>query len=51
MFWHVLHGQISVIENLGMTLDQFDAIDFSGNQIIKMDGFLCWEDWKLIGEQ
>jgi len=28
-----------VIENLGATLDQFDAIDFSDNDIRKLDGF------------
>ncbi|ELK16877.1 Proprotein convertase subtilisin/kexin type 6, partial [Pteropus alecto] len=35
------HGRykIPVIENLGATLDQFDAIDFSDNEIRKLDGF------------
>lgn len=28
-----------MIENLGATLDQFDAIDFSDNEIRKLDGF------------
>uniref|UniRef100_A0A5F9D1K5 U2A'/phosphoprotein 32 family A C-terminal domain-containing protein n=1 Tax=Oryctolagus cuniculus TaxID=9986 RepID=A0A5F9D1K5_RABIT len=28
-----------VIENLGAALDQFDAIDFSDNEIRKLDGF------------
>ena len=31
--------KIPVIENLGATLDQFDAIDFSNNEIRKLDGF------------
>ncbi|KAM4677699.1 U2 small nuclear ribonucleoprotein A' [Discoglossus pictus] len=31
--------KIPVIENLGATLDQFDTIDFSDNEIRKMDGF------------
>lgn len=31
--------KIPVIENLGATLDQFDAIDFSDNEIRKLDGF------------
>ena len=31
--------KITVIENLGATLDQFDAIDFSDNDIRKLDGF------------
>ena len=31
--------KIPVIENLGATLDQFDAIDFSGNVIRKLGGF------------
>ncbi|KAB0401710.1 hypothetical protein E2I00_018875 [Balaenoptera physalus] len=30
--------KIPVIENLGATLDQFDAIDFSDNEIRKLDG-------------
>lgn len=28
-----------MIENLGATLDQFDTIDFSDNDIRKLDGF------------
>ncbi|KAK1327900.1 hypothetical protein QTO34_012809 [Cnephaeus nilssonii] len=35
----VLGYKIPVIENLGATLDQFDAIDFSDNEIRKLDGF------------
>uniref|UniRef100_A0A8C4Q6S1 Small nuclear ribonucleoprotein polypeptide A' n=1 Tax=Eptatretus burgeri TaxID=7764 RepID=A0A8C4Q6S1_EPTBU len=31
--------KLSVIENLGATLDQFDTIDFSDNEIRKIDGF------------
>ncbi|XP_046550264.1 U2 small nuclear ribonucleoprotein A'-like [Haliotis rubra] len=31
--------RIPVIENLGATLDQFDTIDFSDNDIRKLDGF------------
>uniref|UniRef100_A0A8C0CC09 Uncharacterized protein n=1 Tax=Balaenoptera musculus TaxID=9771 RepID=A0A8C0CC09_BALMU len=31
--------KIPVIENLGATLDHFDAIDFSGNVIRKLGGF------------
>nr|XP_060611470.1 U2 small nuclear ribonucleoprotein A' [Anolis sagrei ordinatus] len=31
--------KIPVIENLGATLDQFDSIDFSDNEIRKLDGF------------
>ena len=31
--------KVTVIENLGATLDQFDAIDFSDNDIRKLDGF------------
>uniref|UniRef100_A0A8I3PTL8 U2A'/phosphoprotein 32 family A C-terminal domain-containing protein n=1 Tax=Canis lupus familiaris TaxID=9615 RepID=A0A8I3PTL8_CANLF len=31
--------RIPVIENLGATLDQFDAIDFSDNKVRKLDGF------------
>jgi len=31
--------KIPVIENLGATLDQFDTIDFSDNDIRKLDGF------------
>jgi len=31
--------KVTVIENLGATLDQFDAIDFSDNDIRRVDGF------------
>jgi len=31
--------KIPVIENLGTTMDQFDCIDFSDNEIRKLDGF------------
>ncbi|KAL5016245.1 hypothetical protein ScPMuIL_005834 [Solemya velum] len=31
--------RIPVIENLGATLDQFDTIDFSDNDVRKLDGF------------
>ena len=31
--------KIPVIENMGATLDQFDTIDLSDNEIRKLDGF------------
>jgi len=31
--------KVPVIENLGATLDQFDTMDFSDNEIRKLDGF------------
>ncbi|XP_074521697.1 U2 small nuclear ribonucleoprotein A' [Halichoeres trimaculatus] len=31
--------KIPVLENLGATLDQFDTVDFSDNEIRKLDGF------------
>ncbi|PSN34260.1 putative U2 small nuclear ribonucleoprotein A' [Blattella germanica] len=31
--------KIPVIENMGATLDQFDTVDFSDNDIRKLDGF------------
>ncbi|CAF4746025.1 unnamed protein product [Rotaria sp. Silwood1] len=31
--------KISVIENLGVTLNQFDTIDFTNNDLRKLDGF------------
>uniref|UniRef100_A0A4W4G740 U2A'/phosphoprotein 32 family A C-terminal domain-containing protein n=1 Tax=Electrophorus electricus TaxID=8005 RepID=A0A4W4G740_ELEEL len=34
--------KIPVLENLGATLDQFDTIDFSDNEIRKLDGFPLW---------
>lgn len=36
---HFTGYKIPVIENLGATLDQFDSIDFSDNEIRKLDGF------------
>lgn len=35
----ILGYRIPMIENLGATLDQFDAIDLSDNDIRKLDGF------------
>eukprot|EP00124_Ichthyophonus_hoferi_P003716 Ihof_evm1s342 gene=Ihof_evmTU1s342 len=32
-------NKIPTIENLGATLDQFDTIDFSDNDIVRLDGF------------
>lgn len=45
--WKLLQGfcssflgyKIPQIENMGATLDQFDTIDFSDNDIRKLDGF------------
>uniref|UniRef100_A0A1A8G215 Small nuclear ribonucleoprotein polypeptide A n=1 Tax=Nothobranchius korthausae TaxID=1143690 RepID=A0A1A8G215_9TELE len=31
--------KIPVVENLGATLDQFDTVDFSDNEVRKLDGF------------
>lgn len=31
--------KIPVLENLGATLDQFDTIDLSDNEVRKLDGF------------
>lgn len=31
--------KINVIENLGATLDQFDCIDMTGNDVRRLDGF------------
>ncbi|VDM28136.1 unnamed protein product, partial [Hydatigera taeniaeformis] len=31
--------KVPAIENLGSTLDQFDTIDFTDNEIRKLDGF------------
>lgn len=36
---YVLGYKIPQIENLGATLDQFDTIDFSENDLRKLDGF------------
>lgn len=35
----ILGYKIPVLENLGATLDQFDTIDMSDNDIRKLDGF------------
>lgn len=40
--------KIPVIENLGATLDQFDTIDFSDNDIRKLDGFPLLRRLKCI---
>ncbi|XP_057299112.1 U2 small nuclear ribonucleoprotein A'-like [Hydractinia symbiolongicarpus] len=40
--------KISVIENLGATLDQFDCIDFSDNDIKKLEGFPLLKRLKMI---
>lgn len=32
-------NKIPIVENLGATLDQFDAIDLSDNDITRLDGF------------
>ena len=34
---NILGYKIPLIENLGTTLDQFDTIDFSDNEIRKVD--------------
>jgi U2 small nuclear ribonucleoprotein A' len=34
-----LDSKIPVIENLGATLNQFDTIDFTNNDLRKLDGF------------
>ena len=39
-YGHLVSGyKIPVIENLGATLDQFDTIDFSDNDLRKLEGF------------
>lgn len=44
-----LRGQkIAVIENMGPTLDQFDTIDFTGNDIRKIGGFPRLERLKTL---
>lgn len=40
--------KISVIENLGATLDQFDCIDFSDNDIKKIEGFPLLKRLKML---
>ena len=37
--FHYRGYKIPVIENLGAALDQYDTIDFSDNEIRKLDGF------------
>lgn len=44
----VLGYKIPVIENLGATLDQFDTIDMSDNDIRKIDGFPLLKRLKCI---
>ncbi|XP_036443080.1 U2 small nuclear ribonucleoprotein A' [Colossoma macropomum] len=40
--------KIPVLENLGATLDQFDTIDFSDNEIRKLDGFPLLKRLKTV---
>lgn len=40
--------KIPVLENLGATLDQFDTIDFSDNEVRKLDGFPLLKRLKSI---
>ncbi|XP_052006525.1 U2 small nuclear ribonucleoprotein A'-like [Xyrauchen texanus] len=40
--------KIPVLENLGATLDQFDTIDFSDNEIRKVDGFPLMKRLKTL---
>ncbi|KAK3726573.1 hypothetical protein QZH41_011030 [Actinostola sp. cb2023] len=40
--------KISVIENMGATLDQFDTIDMSDNDILKIEGFPLLKRLKSI---
>ncbi|XP_018620530.1 U2 small nuclear ribonucleoprotein A' [Scleropages formosus] len=40
--------KIPVLENLGATLDQFDTIDFSENEIRKLDGFPLLKRLKTV---
>jgi len=40
--------KLSVIENLGATLDQFDCMDFSDNDIKKLEGFPLLKRLKMI---
>lgn len=40
--------KISVVENLGATLDQFDCIDFSDNDIKKLESFPLLKRLKMI---
>jgi len=41
-------NKISLIENLGITLDQFDSLDFTDNEIHRFDGFPCLKRLKSI---
>ncbi|XP_019863216.1 PREDICTED: U2 small nuclear ribonucleoprotein A'-like [Amphimedon queenslandica] len=41
-------NKIQVIENLGATLDQFDCIDFSNNEIRRLDGFPYLRRLKML---
>lgn len=38
-FFFLTGYKIPVLENLGATLDQFDTVDFSDNEVRKLDGF------------
>ena len=40
--------KIPVIENLGATLDQFDTLDLSDNDIRKLDGFPLLKRMKML---
>jgi len=40
--------KISVIENLGVTQDQYDCIDFTDNEILKLDGFPLFKRLKML---
>lgn len=41
-------SKIAVIENLGATQDAFDCIDFSDNEITKLDGFPTFQRLKTL---
>lgn len=45
---YILGYKIPLIENMGATLDQFDTIDFSDNDIRKIDGFAYLKRLKNI---
>ncbi len=40
--------KVPAIENLGSTLDQFDTIDFTDNEIRKLDGFPLLQRLKAL---
>lgn len=40
--------KIPVLENLGATLDQFDTIDLSDNEVRKLDGFPLLKRLKTV---